>query len=457
MRWRVTLVAEVEPGQRTEHEIASVDRDDRITPATLGLSIAEGKAVLAAIQAQLVVDQVTRHGRVARHCQVCGRSQSSKGHYRSTFRSVFGDVPMRVRRFHACPCRTDGPKTVPALFTRKSPIAPELRYLTAKLAALMPFGKVADFLGEVLPLATKSHASTVRNRTLRVGKRLLRSRDARDARARPPTADEHLVIGLDGGYVRNRHPRPERTFEVVAGQIRGAGAKATRFAFVRKGSLAGAATITQALREHGVNPNTRITVLSDGDAGLRAIQRTAAPDADPVLDWFHIAMRWQHIHQLARGVMHQGENAETRTWLLNRIERAKWALWNGQLLKTLRHLSDLRVWTWNARADPSWLEQLRTHLSEMTHYLDANADSLPNYGARYRAGAPISTAFAESAVNQIIAKRMIKRQQMRWNRDTVQPFLTVRVAVLNDTLEQAFRSWHTGFRPVERPSESRAA
>jgi hypothetical protein len=62
---------------------------------------------------------------------------------------------------------------------------------------------------------------------------------------------------------------------------------------------------------------------------------------------------------------------------------------------------------------------------------------------------PISTAFAESAVNQIVATRMSKRQQMQWNRETVQPFLTVRVAVLNDTLERAFRSWHAGFRPLE--------
>ena len=44
---------------------------------------------------------------------------------------------------------------------------------------------------------------------------------------------------------------------------------------------------------------------------------------------------------------------------------------------------------------------------------------------------------------------MIKREQMRWNRQTVQLFLTVRVAGLHDTLEQAFRSWHAGFRPVE--------
>jgi hypothetical protein len=168
-------------------------------------------------------------------------------------------------------------------------------------------------------------------------------------------------------------------------------------------------------------------------------------------------MRWQHVHQLATGAMQHGQDAAARTWLLDQIERAKWALWNGQLVKTLIHLSELRVWTWNARADAAWLEHLRTHLSELTVYLSANADSLPNYGCRYRAGQPISTGFAESAVNQILATRMIKRRQMRWNRDTVQPFLTVRVAVLNDTLEQAFRSWHTGFRPVERISTPCAA
>jgi hypothetical protein len=43
--------------------------------------------------------------------------------------------------------------------------------------------------------------------------------------------------------------------------------------------------------------------------------------------------------------------------------------------------------------------------------------------------------------------RMNKKQQMRWNRATVQPFLDVRTAVLNDTLEDAFHSRHPGFRP----------
>ena len=47
----------------------------------------------------------------------------------------------------------------------------------------------------------------------------------------------------------------------------------------------------------------------------------------------------------------------------------------------------------------------------------------------------------------MVARRMIKKQQLICNRRAVQPFLAVRVAVLNDTLEQRFRSWQV-VRPV---------
>jgi len=43
---------------------------------------------------------------------------------------------------------------------------------------------------------------------------------------------------------------------------------------------------------------------------------------------------------------------------------------------------------------------------------------------------PISTAFTESAVNEVVAKRRNNNQPMRWNRYTAQPFLTVRVHAL---------------------------
>jgi hypothetical protein len=92
--------------------------------------------------------------------------------------------------------------------------------------------------------------------------------------------------------------------------------------------------------------------------------------------------------------------------------------------------------------------RLEHHVGDLLAYLERNQGALVHYAARRRNGEPISTAFVESSVNEIIAKRMNKKQQMRWNRATVQPFLDVRTTVLNDTLADAFRHRYPGFRPA---------
>jgi hypothetical protein len=75
-------------------------------------------------------------------------------------RTVYGNVPMRVRRLRGCGCALDSASRS-AIFTNRNAITPELKYLTAKLAALMPFGRVADFLSELLPLSTKAAPGTI--------------------------------------------------------------------------------------------------------------------------------------------------------------------------------------------------------------------------------------------------------------------------------------------------------
>jgi hypothetical protein len=102
------------------------------------------------------------------------------------------------------------------------------------MAALLPFGKVADFLGELLPLSSKTTPSTVRNRTMNVGRQLQESAAVLASSSSNEPAKE-LVVGLDGGYVGNRHQRPERNFEVIAGKALDREGHATRFAFVRNG------------------------------------------------------------------------------------------------------------------------------------------------------------------------------------------------------------------------------
>ena len=53
------------------------------------------------------------------------------------------------------------------------------------------------------------------------------------------------------------------------------------------------------------------------------------------------------------------------------------------------------------------------HVSDLLGYLACNQDALVHYAVRRRRGEPISTTFVESAVNEIVAKRMNKKQQMR--------------------------------------------
>ena len=92
--------------------------------------------------------------------------------------------------------------------------------------------------------------------------------------------------------------------------------------------------------------------------------------------------------------------------------------------------------------------RLEHHANELLVYLERNQGALVHYAARRRRGEAISTAFVESAANEVVAKRMNKKQQMRWIRATLQPFLDLRTGVLNDRLEDAFRHRYPGFRPA---------
>jgi len=128
----------------TETEVACIERDEQAGLADLGLRLAETKQLTAALQAAIVPAQVAVVGKWHRCCSSCGRRLASKGYYPVTFRSLFGDVPVRVRRLLACSCQVEGEaKSFGVLDLGHDGVAPELAYVTARDAALAPFGKVA--------------------------------------------------------------------------------------------------------------------------------------------------------------------------------------------------------------------------------------------------------------------------------------------------------------------------
>ena len=89
-------------------------------------------------------------------------------------------------------------------------------------------------------------------------------------------------------------------------------------------------------------------------------------------------------------------------------------------------------------------------VTEFGGYIRANASSITNYGERYRNGETISSAFVESVVNQVVSKRMVKKQPMRWTPKGAHLLLQVRTKVLNDELGGIFQRWYPAFvKPVE--------
>ncbi|MDQ2735429.1 MAG: hypothetical protein M3Y55_10665, partial [Pseudomonadota bacterium] len=68
----------------------------------------------------------------------------------------------------------------------------------------------------------------------------------------------------------------------------------------------------------------------------------------------------------------------------------------------------------------------------------------------YRKGEYISSAMAESAVNQVINARMCKRQQMRWTPRGAHLLAQVRCAVLNGDAAARLRAYEAA--NVESPS-----
>jgi hypothetical protein len=184
---------------------------------------------------------------------------------------------------------------------------------------------------------------------MRVGETVAKFTPADAPTLESDAATPAVIVGLDGGYARSRHRRPEHNFEVIAGKVIGPDGAQHRFAFARNG--ASKEQFARALVRAAVCDRTPATVLSDGDTGLRNLQSRVLPEATVVLDWFHIAMRFEHVLNAAVGlgagtvVAYLGEIAR------HNIERAKWRLWHGRWKGCLIKLASVSRWT-EAKCSP---------------------------------------------------------------------------------------------------------
>ena len=135
------------------------------------------------------------------------------------------------------------------------------------------------------------------------------------------------------------------------------------------------------------------------------------------------------------------------------LEHLKWNLWQGKVPRALEILDELVYALGIENGSPEHRKLLKAVRTFET-YASENRAFLPNYGERYRQREPISTGFTESAVNQVVSKRFVKKQQMRWTEAGAYLLLQIRVEVLNGDWRSTLARWYPA---TEMAPEKKAA
>ena len=464
MRVSILLqITDVDGGTGKADEVAAFEKVTE-RPEDVGLSLADGKAVTAAIQRRVVQAQSRIWNERHRCCEACGARRQSKGSYPILLCTLYGDVPLASPRLHRCPCQdADGPATVsPLRDLLPGHVAPERLYLEARWSSLVPYAAVAGLLADVLPVASGANRTTVRKHVLRAAERA----EAELGEERPcfidgcpaewaelPIPEGRIVAALDGGYVRNWDDRTSN-FELIVGRSMPEDREPRYLGLVHGYDQKPKRRLFEVLRSQGLQANQDVTFLTDGGEQVRALTELITPEAEHVLDWFHITMRLTVLGQYARGVAHHDEAEGTR--LLAQLDRIKWLLWHGNQYRVGKEIA--------FEDDVDGLEVDYPNLGKFVRaahdfavYIASNAGSLINYGERFRSGERISSCLAESTVNAVISKRFAKRQQMQWTKRGAHLLLQTRTRTLDGTLRPLFERWYPGLTNDNKNGAAQAA
>jgi hypothetical protein len=428
-------------------EIACLCRGD-LLPETMGLTLAEGKELLANIQEAMVKHQAEEYVGRKRHCPCCGRQRRDKGKHKIVWRSLFGKLRIQSPRLYTCPCKSQKAKSFSPLASfLPERSAPELLYIQTKWASLMSYGLTVDILADVLPMQTNTRSVTLN--TQKVAERMeeeLGEEQVMFAHGCPaewealPPPEGRITVGLDGGYVHAREGENRKAgwFEVIAGKSVTWDGEAKCFSFVHSYDEKPKRRLYEVVQSQGLQMNQDITFISDGGDTVRDLQFYISPWSEHVLDWFHVTMRLTVMKNTAKGL----PDHEYLHNVPDDLERVKWYLWHGNAFRALELLRFIEMDLEMFELENKVSRKLLKFVQEFTHYIEVNQNFIPNYGERYRYGETITTAFVESTINWVVSKRMVKKQQMRWTKRGAHLLLQTRTKTLNGELRDTFCSWY---------------
>src|SRR5258706_1370102 len=354
MKIKIQITVESDKNQGVVQEVAHLDRGT-LRPETLGMTLAEARAILAGIERTVVEQQAGEFRVQQRTCSHCGHERSCKGRHHIVFRTPFGKLRLESPRLYHCQCESDERTSFsPLAELLQERSSPELLYLETKFAALVSYGLTVELLQEVLPIGQELSTTAIRQRVSQTAQRLEdelgEEHDVfiggcqRDWDQLPDPAAP-LIVGIDGGYVhaKDQQSRAEGWFEVIVGKSMSQDGESSKcFGFVNRYDSKPKRRLFEILKSQGMQMNQAVTFLWGGGDTVRDLQMYLNPQAEHLMDWFHISMRLTVMSQLAKSI-ETDDQPNLSAEIEKELECLKWNLWYGNVHKALQIVEDLEV------------------------------------------------------------------------------------------------------------------
>jgi hypothetical protein len=204
--------------------------------------------------------------------------------------------------------------------------------------------------------------------------------------------------------------------------------------------------IGRSLDAVGRTEDTVLTAFTDGCSGLRCILADAGVSELPILDWFHIGMRLQHLKQIASSLSaDEPARVAAKAVTVEQVERLHWRLWNGKAKDAQISIDRIRAVMHHFQGETG----MRISIAPSRKTLDRVARAgwifhgPERLDGQLRRATPcrIPSGYRDHRGDGqffLVNHRMNKLQQMRWSRRGANLLLQVRCAVHNGTLGSGF-------------------
>lgn len=233
MRWRVTLEAVDPTGDEFLREFEFENDPGGLQDGEIGCSLEHGKQVMSENQKIVVGRECELWTEQSCVCRSCMGRLPIKDYRHRAFLTIYGPVEVRSARLKDCQCCNPWSRLThsPLVYLCPDRATPELMEISAKLGALQPFRQAPDIMRTFLPAQEKSGFTTLRNRTLKTGKRIHDAERERYRRVAAPDAGElqlelpmdcnpagEIVISIDTAHIPKPWRDGGRAFEAVVGR-----------------------------------------------------------------------------------------------------------------------------------------------------------------------------------------------------------------------------------------------